>query len=112
GGTYRAEHVGVLAVLRDHEATASAEHYLGAVSLAGVQVQADELGYVVGGRLTGDLRRGAFLDDAPAFQDDELIGEHERFDRVVGDQQARPGEVGQVQLEFGLYVQAGSCGQP
>ena len=29
----------------------------------------------------------------------------------MGDQQARPGEVRQVVLEFGLHVQAGSCVQ-
>ena len=32
----------------------------------------------------------------------------ERFDRVVGNQQARAGEVGQVPLELGLHVQAGA----
>ena len=81
---------------------------LGAVGLALVQVQADKFGDVVSSGLAGDLRRGALLDDAPAFHDDELVGEHERFDRIVGDQQGRPGEVGQVRFEFGLDVEASS----
>ena len=51
------------------------------------------------------------LDDAPGFEDDELVGEHERFERVVGDKHARPGELRQVPLEFGLHVKAGSCVQ-
>ena len=49
-----------------------------------------------------------FLDDAPAFEHDEPVSQHERFERVVGDQQAGPREVGQVPLELGLHVEAGS----
>ena len=49
----------------------------------------------------------AVLDDLAAFQDQQPVGEHERFERVVGDQQARPGEVGQMPPEFGLHVQPG-----
>ena len=54
------------------------------------------------------VRGCALLDDAPAFQHDEPVGQHERLERVVGDQQARPGEVGQVALELGLHVKAGA----
>ena len=55
------------------------------------------------------ISRGrALLDDAAAFDDDELVGQHDRLDRVVGDQQARPGEVGQVRRELGPDVEAGS----
>ena len=44
----------------------------------------------------------------PLFEDDDLVGQHERFDRVVGNQQARAGEVGQVPLELSLDVEAGA----
>jgi hypothetical protein len=90
------------ALVRDDEAAASAERHRGAVGVTGVQVQADELGDVFGGGLAGDVRGGAFLDDPPAFEDDELVREDQRFQRVVGDQQAWSGEVGQVPFELGL----------
>ena len=105
---HRDQHVTVLAMVRDHEGAAAGERHRGAVGPARVQVQADEFGHVVGSGLAGDLRRGALLNDAPAFEDDELVSQHERFERVMGDQQARPGEVGQVPFELGLHVQAGS----
>ena len=98
----------MVALVRHDEGPASAEHHLGAAREAGVQVQADELGDVVGGGLAGDARRCAFLDDASPFEDDELVGQHERFERVMSDQQARPREVGQVPLELGLHIEAGS----
>ena len=97
----------MLARVGDDEGPASGEFHLRAVGLARVQVQADELGDVVGGRLAGDLRRGSLLDDAAAFEDQEPVGQHQRFQRVVGDQQARPGEVRQVALELGLHIEAG-----
>ena len=105
---HRHQHVTVLAMVGDHEGPAAGERHRGAVGPARVQVQADQLGHVVGAGLAGDQRRGALLDDAAAFEDDDLVGQHERLDRVVGDQQARPGEVGQVPLELGLHVQAGA----
>ena len=58
--------------------------------------------------LAGYLRGAALLDDAPVFEDDEAVGQHQRFERVVGDQQARPGEVGQVPLQLGLHVKTGA----
>ena len=45
----------------------------------------EEMGVGLGAWLAGDLRRGALLDDAPAFEHDEPVGQHERFERVVGD---------------------------
>src|SRR5208283_3558069 len=108
GRAHRDEYVTVLALVRDDEGPSSGQCYMGAVGVTGVQVQADEFGDVIGGGLARDVGGRALLDDAPAFQDDELVGEHERFERVVGDQQARPGEVGQVTLELGLDVKAGS----
>src|ERR1700722_8694054 len=107
GGADRDEHVTVLALGGDDEGTASDEGHVRAVGPAGVQVQADEFCDVAGGGLACYLRRGAVLDDAAGFEDDEPIRQHERFERVVGDQQARPGEVGQVSLELGFYVKAG-----
>ncbi len=105
---HRDQHVTVLAVVRDHEGSAAGERHRGAVGPACVQVQADQLGHVVGAGLAGDQRRGALLHDAAAFEDDDLVGQHERLYRVVGDQQARAGEVGQVPLELGLDVEAGA----
>ena len=106
--THRDHHVTVLAPVWDHEGAATGERHSGAVGLACVQVQADEFGHVVGSGLAGDLRRGALLNDAPAFEDDKLVSQHKRFERVMGDQEAGPGEVGQVSLELGLDVKAGS----
>ena len=80
----------------------------GAVGAAGVQVQADQLGDVSVAGWRATVRGCAFLDDAAVFEDDEPVGQHERFERVMGDQQARPGEVGQVPLELGLHVKAGA----
>ena len=97
----------MVALVGDDEGPASAEHHIGAVGMTGVQVQADELGDVPGGGPAGNVRRCAFLDDTPAFEHDELVSEHERFQRVMGDQQARPGEVGQVPLKLGLHVKTG-----
>ncbi len=90
------------------EGPAAAQCHVGALGAAGVQVQADEFGDVLGSGLTGDLRWGAFLHDAATFEDERAAGQHERFERIVRDQQARTGEVGQVALEFGLHVEAGT----
>src|SRR6185437_1229217 len=106
--THRHVHVTVLAVVRDYEGPAFGEGHRVAIGAARVQVQADQLGHVLSAALTGDLRGGALLHDAAAFEDDHLVDQHERFERVVGDQQGRPGEVGQVPLELGLHVEAGA----
>src|SRR6266567_503941 len=108
GRAHRDEHVTLLALVRNHEGTACGECHSGAVGLPRVQIQAHEPGHVAGGRLAGDQGRGALLHDAAAFQDDELVGQHERFERVMGNQQAWPGEVSQVPPELGLDVKAGS----
>src|SRR5215470_8253326 len=105
------EHVAVQALDGDDEGPAAGKSHPGAVGPAGVEVEADEFRDVRGGGLAGDLSRGALLDDAPCFEDDELVSEHERFERVVRDQQAWAGEICQVFPEFGLHVKAGSCVQ-
>src|SRR5215813_10752366 len=102
------EHVAVQALVGDDEGPAAGQSHPGAVGPAGVEVEADKFRDVLGGGLAGDLSRGALLDDAPGFEDDELVSEHERFERVVRDQQAWPGEICQVFPEFGLHVKAGS----
>ncbi len=50
----------------------------------------------------------AVLDDASLLKDEDPVSQHERFERVVGDEQGRPGEIGQMALEFGLHVEAGA----
>src|SRR5215467_12578769 len=105
------EHVAVQALVGDDEGPAAGQSHPGAVGPAGVEVEADKFRDVRGGGLAGDLSRGALLDDAPCFEDDELVSEHERFERVVRDQQAWAGEICQVFPEFGLHVKAGSCVQ-
>ena len=80
----------------------------GAVGGAGVQVEPDQPGDVLGGGAPGDLGRRALLHDPAVLEHEQPVGEHERLERVVGDEQARPGEVGEVPLELGLHVEAGA----
>src|SRR6266705_760441 len=62
------QYVTVQAVAGGDEASAFGERDQGTVSVAGVEVKADEFGDVVGGGLAGDLFGGALLDDAPGFE--------------------------------------------
>ena len=98
----------------DRERPAAGEDDRGSVRVPGVEVQPDQLGDVFGGGLAGDLSGRAVLDDLAVFEDQQPVGEHQRLQRVVGDQQAWPGEVGQMLPEFGLDVQPGprvECGE-
>ena len=79
-----------------------------AVGGAGIQVEADQPGDVLGGGAPGDLGRRALLHHAPVLEHEQPVGQHERLEGVVGDEQARPGEVGEVALELGLHVEAGA----
>ena len=78
---------------------------------AGVQVHPDQPGDVGRERAVGDLRGSARLHDAAAFEHDDPVREQQGFDRVVGDEQRRPGELAEVfaqlalDLGAGLYVQ-------
>src|SRR5215469_8587810 len=108
GGADCDQYLAVHAVIGGDEAASRGERHLGAAGVAGVQVEADEFGDVVGGGLAGDLLWGALLHDAPGLEDDELVSEYERFERVVGAQQTWPGEIRQVVLELGLHIKAGS----
>src|SRR6202020_2091912 len=49
GRADRDEYVATPALVRDDEGAAAAQRHFGAVGVAGVQVQADQLGHVVGG---------------------------------------------------------------
>lgn len=88
------EHVTVLAPVGDNERPAAGERHLRAVGAAVVQVQADELGDILRTRPAGHVRGCAFLDDASVFEDQEPVSQHERLERVMGDEQARSGELG------------------
>ena len=50
----------------------------------------------------------ALLHDPAVLEHEQPVGEHERLERVVRDEQARPGEVGEVPLELGLHVEPGA----
>ena len=93
GGAQRHEDLAALVVVGDDEGAAPVEGDVRAVRGAGIQVQPDELGDVLGGRSTGDLGGGAFLHDPAVLEHQQPVGQHERLQRVVGDEQARPGEV-------------------
>ena len=45
---------------------------------------------------------------APVLDDEQPVGQHHRVERVVGDEQGRTGEVGQVPAQFGADVEAGA----
>src|SRR5215470_16589994 len=85
GGAHGHEHLTAQPVVGGDKAAPRGECYLRAAGVAGVQVEANEFGDVVGGGLARDLPGGAVLDDAPGLEDDELVSEYERFERVVGD---------------------------
>ena len=42
------------------------------------------------------------------LEHEQPVGQDERLERVVGHQQARSGEVGEVPLELGLHLEAGA----
>ena len=71
------------------------------------EVDADELGDVASRRPSGDGGGGAGLGDATGFDDDETVGEDDRVDGVVGDQQPGAGEGGEVSAELGPDTEAG-----
>src|SRR5262249_38213449 len=96
GGAHRHEHLTVQPLVGNDEAAPGDECYLKAFGVAGIQVEADEFGDVVGGGLACDLLGRALLDDAPGFEDDELVSEYQRFERVVGDKHTWPGELRQI----------------
>ena len=79
-----------------------------AIGGAGIQVEADQPGDVVRGGAPRDLGRRALLHHEPVLEHQQPVGEHECLERVVRDEQARPGEVGEVALELGLHVEAGA----
>ena len=75
---------------------------------AAVEVEADQPGDVLGRGPAGDLRRRAVLDDAAALDDEQPVGQHHRLERVVGDEQDRPGEVGEVPAQLGADLEPGA----
>ena len=97
-----------LAVVGHDERAAVVEGDLVAVRGAGVEVQADELGDVLGGRAAGDLGGAALLHDAPVLEHHQPVRQDERLERVVRDHQARPREARQVPLQLGLHVEPGA----
>jgi hypothetical protein len=75
------------------------------VGLPSVEVQADEPGDVVGARFGGDRPGVALLHHAPVLDDDEPVGQHERVERVVRDEQRRPRMLREVALQLGARLQ-------
>ncbi len=55
-----------------------------------------------------DDRRRPLLDDAPVLDDEEAVGHDHRLERVVGDDEHRPLELGQVSAQGGPHVEAGT----
>ena len=73
--------------------------------VAPVEVEADEPGDVRRAGAAGELGRGAGLHDPPGLEHDDPVGEDHGVERVVGDEDGRPGELPQVPGEVGAHVQ-------
>jgi hypothetical protein len=78
--------------------------------LALEEIGADELGRVASGRPVADIVRGAGLRHTTVLEEHQAVGERHRFDRIVRDEDARTGEVGErtteqrAELGLGLGV--------
>ena len=77
-------------------------------AVAGEEVDADEVGDVAGPGLGGDVGERAGLHDAPAFEDDDAVGQGVGVDGVVGDEQADAVEGGEVAAQVAADVAAGA----
>jgi hypothetical protein len=72
---------------------------------AAVEVDTDQSCDVLSGWLGGHLRGGALLDDAAVLDDQETVGHDHGLERIVGDDQDRPGELVEVAAELRAHVQ-------
>jgi len=95
-------------VLRGADGGARGEPHRVALGLPPVQVQADELGDVLGARVTGDLGRAALLHDPAPLHDDQPVGQHHGVQRVVRDQDGDGLERGQMAAELRAHLQPGA----
>ena len=74
---------------------------------AAQQVHAEQVGDVARAGPGGDLGDGAGLGDRPGLEDDDVVGERERVERVVGDEHGRAGEVGEVAAQVAAHRRCG-----
>ena len=84
------------AVVQDHTAVRTGR--------AAEQVGPSELRDPAGSRPARDLRRRARLRDPSAVEDDDVVGEHGRVDRIVRDQQPHARERREVTAEIATHV--------
>jgi hypothetical protein len=77
----------------------------GAGGGASIEVEADELGHVVGAGAAGYLGGAAFLDYAAVFDDDQAVCEDHGVEWVVGDEQGAAFITAEVLTEFGADVE-------
>ena len=75
---------------------------------AGVQVEAHQPGHVLGGRAAGDLGGRPLLDDPAVLQHQDPVGEHQRLQRVVGDERHGPAKSAQVPAQLAADLQPGA----
>ncbi len=104
----RDEHVAGQARLGDREREVVAQPHHVLVGPAAVEVEADQPGDVVGARLGGDGGGVALLHDRAVLDDDEPVGQHERVERIVRDEQRRARVLGEMALQLGAGVEAGT----
>jgi hypothetical protein len=100
------EHLAVVEIGGDHGA-AVGQPDTAAVGQAPVQVDPDQLGDIAGTGLGAHLGRGAGLGEAAGLQHDQPVGQGDRFQRVVGDEQPGAVEGGQVAAQVAADLGAG-----
>ncbi|CAM5601086.1 hypothetical protein SGRIM128S_06429 [Streptomyces griseomycini] len=79
-----------------------------AVGPAAVQVEAHQLGDVLGARAARDVGGRALLHDPALLHDDQAVGQHHGVQRVVRDEHGDGLEGGQVAAELGAHLQPGA----
>ena len=89
------------------EAAAVGQRHVLAVLVepAPVEVQPDQSRDVLGAGPAGHLGRRPVLDDLALLDDEQPVGHHHRLERVVRDEQARAGELGQVPGQLGAHLE-------
>jgi hypothetical protein len=103
----RHEHVSVDRV-SDGEDKPAVERDRVFFAVSAIKVEPNQPGHIIRARLRRNTRGVALLHDMAILDDDQTIGEHERVERVVGDEKRCARMCLKVAVQIGSGVQAGT----